>query len=132
MMKRALLLTGFMVMTLSMVMAQNLRPATPTTKQSTMLWNKTEHDFQNIPQGVPVSTTFKVTNKSGKPLIIKEVKPSCGCTTPTYTTDPIRPGEAGEIKAQYNAAALGVFNKSITSLPMTPTTQPYCSISKEK
>ncbi|GAB4399959.1 MAG: DUF1573 domain-containing protein [Microscillaceae bacterium] len=95
-------------------MAQNLRPTTHTTKQSTMLWNKTEHDFQNIPQGVPVSTVFKVTNKSGRPLIIKEVKPSCGCTTPTYTTEPIPNGGVGEIKAQYNAAALGVFNKSIT------------------
>ncbi|MDB5260962.1 MAG: hypothetical protein JWQ14_243, partial [Adhaeribacter sp.] len=39
---------------------------------------------------------------------------SCGCTTPEWTTTPVLPGKSGFIKASYNAAAMGVFNKSIT------------------
>lgn len=72
------------------------------------------HNFGKIPQGVPVSTTFEIENKGKSPLIISDVKVSCGCTTPFYTTEPILPGKKGKIKAQFNAAAAGTFNKSIT------------------
>jgi hypothetical protein len=76
--------------------------------------NKVEHDFGVIPQGTPVTTEFVVTNKSKTPLIITEVKTSCGCTTPDYTKTPIAPGKTGIVKASYNAAAMGDFNKSVT------------------
>lgn len=79
-----------------------------------VVWQNTKHDFGKIPQGVPVSTTFKFKNTGNSPLIISNVKTSCGCTTPFYTKDPILPGKTGVIKAQYNAANPGVFNKSIT------------------
>lgn len=77
-------------------------------------WEKTTHDFGEIPQGVPVTVTFKFTNTGTAPMIISDVKPSCGCTTPSYTKEPVLAGKAGSIKVQYNAAAEGAFNKSIT------------------
>lgn len=72
------------------------------------------HDFGKIKQGVPVTHEFKFVNKGKVPLIITNVAPSCGCTTPEWTKDPIAPGMEGHIKATYNAAAQGTFNKSIT------------------
>ena len=76
--------------------------------------NKAEHNFGTIEQGTPVTTEFVVTNKSKTPLIITEVRTSCGCTTPDYTKTPIAPGKTGIVKASYNAATIGDFNKSVT------------------
>ena len=72
------------------------------------------HDFGKIKQGVPVTHEFKFTNKGSVPMIITNVAPSCGCTTPDWTRDVIPPGGQGFIKTTYNAAAAGGFNKSVT------------------
>lgn len=77
-------------------------------------WASSAHDFGKIKQGVPVTHEFKFTNKGTVPLIITNVAPSCGCTTPDWSREPVAPGKEGHIKATYNAAAQGVFNKSIT------------------
>jgi hypothetical protein len=42
------------------------------------------------------------------------VQASCGCTTPAWTKEPVMPGGQGFIKATYNAAAAGAFNKTVT------------------
>ena len=75
---------------------------------------KTIHNFEQIPQGTPVTTTFKFTNHADKPLIIKNVKPSCGCTAPKFPKAPIMPGQSGEITLKYDAANAGKFKKSAT------------------
>ena len=75
---------------------------------------KTSHDFGKIPQGKPVSHEFEFTNTGDAPLVLKNVKASCGCTTPFYPTEPIQPGQKSKIKAVYNAAGVGTFHKSIT------------------
>ena len=61
----------------------------------------------------PHTVVFGFTNKGDKPLHIKKVEPSCGCTKDTYTRGNIAPGERGEITLLYDAAMLGTFNKYI-------------------
>ncbi len=77
-------------------------------------FNETTHQFKQVPQGTPVTTEFTFTNASGKVLILKDVKASCGCTTPTYTQTPISDGQTGKITVTYNAANIGNFKKSVT------------------
>ncbi len=77
-------------------------------------WEKTTHNFNQIPQGTPVTAEFEFTNTGDAPLIITHAKGSCGCTVPSYPKEPIAPGQTGKIKAQFNAAAMGVFNKTVT------------------
>ncbi len=72
------------------------------------------HDFGDIPQGKPVSVEFKFKNTGKTDLILAAVKPSCGCTTPEWPQEPIAPGQTGVIKATFNAANAGPFNKAIT------------------
>jgi hypothetical protein len=72
------------------------------------------YDFGKIKQGTPVTHEFKFTNTGKVPMIITNVQASCGCTTPDYSKDPVPPGGQGFIKATFNAAAIGNFNKSIT------------------
>lgn len=61
----------------------------------------------------PKSVTFAYKNKGNKPLEIKNVVPSCGCTTVDWTKDPVEPGKAGLITAVYDAKMLGTFYKEL-------------------
>jgi hypothetical protein len=82
--------------------------------QGQLQFEKETHEFGNIPQGIPVSYEFKFKNTGNEPVIISNVQASCGCTTPEWTNTPVMPGKTGSIKAAYNAAGMGAFNKSIT------------------
>lgn len=77
-------------------------------------WDASTHDFGKIKQGVPVSHEFKFTNKGKVPAVITNAQPSCGCTTPSWTRDPVMTGGEGHVKATFNAMALGPFDKVIT------------------
>jgi len=77
-------------------------------------WVETTHDFGKIPQGKPVTFEYKFTNVGKTPLVISQAQAGCGCTTPDYSKEPVAPGKTGSVKATFNAAAVGVFNKSVT------------------
>ena len=52
------------------------------------------HDFGQINEADGfVNYEFHFTNKGTTPLVIKDVQASCGCTTPSYTKEPIQPGK---------------------------------------
>ena len=53
-------------------------------------------------------------NDGDAPLILKEVKASCGCTTPEWPQEPIMPGQKKKIEAEFNAKADGAFDKTIS------------------
>lgn len=72
------------------------------------------HDFGKIKQGVPVTYDFAFANVSKKPVVIESAVASCGCTTPVKPEAPIAKGKQDKITAGFNAAAAGVFTKSIT------------------
>jgi hypothetical protein len=77
-------------------------------------WVASTHDFGKIKQGVPVSFEFKFTNKGKTPLVITNAQPSCGCTTPSWTHEPVMPSGEGHVKATFNAMAAGPFDKTVT------------------
>ncbi|WP_372746022.1 DUF1573 domain-containing protein [Lutibacter sp.] len=80
-----------------------------------MEFDTMEYDFGTIKEGEIIDGVFKVTNKGKVDLVITAVQPSCGCTTPDWTKDPIKPGESGEIKFSFNSnGRVGKQHKSIT------------------
>jgi hypothetical protein len=92
-------------------------PATPATANPNApiaKWDKTVVDFGEIPQNVPKTAEFKLTNDGKEPLIIQSVKASCGCTTPEYSKKPILPGKSTIVSATYNAAVPGPISKTVT------------------
>lgn len=78
----------------------NVEPNQPMT---TIELDKYTHDFGNIKEGERVSTVFKLKNTGNNPLIIKNVTASCGCTVPEWPTDPVGPGQTGQIKVEFNS-----------------------------
>lgn len=71
-------------------------------------------DLGKIKVSNPTTATFYVVNKGSDPLIIEQANPTCGCTIGDYTKQPIAPGKEGWIKATYNAANVGAFEKHLT------------------
>lgn len=73
------------------------------------------HDFGNIQEGPTAEHEFEFTNTGKEPIIISNVSASCGCTTPSYSKDPVLPGKKGKIKAIYNTQGrVSPFTKTIT------------------
>jgi len=61
-----------------------------------------EIDFGTHNEGDILDTVFKFKNTGEVPLVITNVKTSCGCTTPYWPKKPIQPGESEEIKVRFN------------------------------
>ena len=62
-----------------------------------------EFDFGKVGQNKSVDIEFFFTNTGKRDLIIRHVKPTCGCTAMMPTKDIIKPGERGSVKAQYSS-----------------------------
>lgn len=83
--------------------------------QSIIEFEKESHDFGTIQEGQIATYDFIFINKGKSPLILQSVEPSCGCTTPNYTREPIPPGGKGKITVSYNSQGRpNAFAKTVT------------------
>lgn len=71
-------------------------------------------DFGTIPFGKATIVEITVTNTGVKPLIITDTYTNCGCTSLTFTEEPIAPNKSGKLKITYDADEEGFFSKTIT------------------
>lgn len=112
-----------LMMICAMVIGFAITASAQTDNKAEFKFTEEKHDFGKVPQGKPVTTEFAFTNIGAEPLILTEVKPTCGCTIADYTKTPVKHGEKGTIKITYNAAVEAPFNKTIvvTSNSKTPT-----------
>ncbi len=109
-MKRFLQIT--MVVALSIVISSNVF----AQQKAKIVFNETEHDFGSFKEDDGAqTTTFKFKNEGDVPLVLNNVRASCGCTTPKWTREPVAPGNSGEIQVSYNPRNRpGAFNKTVT------------------
>ena len=73
-----------------------------------------EHQYGTIQKGGNGDCQFTFWNDGNEPLILQNVKASCGCTTPKYTQKPVMPGQIGVIDVHYNTNNVGGFSKTVT------------------
>lgn len=85
-------------------------------QQAVITFEKTEHDFGKINEADGrVTTIFEFKNEGMAPLVLSNVRASCGCTTPKWTKEPVEPGQIGQITVTYNPNGRpGRFQKTIT------------------
>ena len=85
-------------------------------QQPVITFETTEHDFGKINEADGrVSFIFSFKNEGMTPLVLSNVRASCGCTTPTWTKEPVEPGQTGSITVTYNPNGRpGRFQKTIT------------------
>ena len=80
-------------------------------------------DYGTIEKGSNGVRVFEFTNTGDAPLVISNVKSTCGCTVPKKPKGPIMPGESGEIEVKYDTKRVNPIRKTITvfSNAETPT-----------
>ena len=93
---------------------QTVSSAVKTPEKEILQLKEGGYDFGKILQGRPVTHIFEITNSGTEPLRLENVQASCGCTTPEWSGEPVKPGGSASIKVGYNAASEGSFQKSVT------------------
>nr|WP_314753993.1 DUF1573 domain-containing protein [uncultured Prevotella sp.] len=107
-MKKVIIFITIWIVSISMAFAQ---------QQADIKFDKLVHNFGTFSESNSVQKcTFVFTNTGNAPLVINQAIASCGCTIPSYTKAPIKPGEKGKIEITYNGKGKfpGHFKKSIT------------------
>lgn len=101
-------------------------PLIAFSQKAKIEFEKTSHDFGTISEtGGAAVYDFVFKNTGDAPLILNNVRVSCGCTTPSWSRQPIAPGQTGSVKVSFDPRHRpGRFNKSITvtSNATTPVT----------
>ncbi|MFW6370374.1 MAG: DUF1573 domain-containing protein [Bacteroidota bacterium] len=101
---RLLLISGLMLLA-----------AEAVAQKPQIVFENLEHDYGTFKEADGVqTTTFKFTNKGTVPLVLSNVRASCGCTTPKWTREPVMPNESGEVQVSYDPRNRpGAFNKTV-------------------
>lgn len=118
-MKKFSLILLTMVLSVGFAMAQQ-----NSTPSGNAKFTSTLHDFGKVAEEVgSVTCEFEFTNTGTQPILIQDIRTSCGCTTPAYTKDPVLPGKKGTIKVTYSTVGrVGSFTKKITVFTNEPDT----------
>lgn len=74
------------------------------------------HDFGDIVQGEKVEHTFSFENSGNAPLIITDVRVTCGCTATDWPRDPIAPGVKSKITVEFNSAGKKGIQKKVVTI----------------
>lgn len=95
--------------------AQTTKPAKAKPAGPQIEFSEVKYDFGSIKQGDVVDHVFKFKNTGTQPLVISNIGVSCGCTTPSWTKEPVQPGKTGTISAKFNSAGkMGMQTKVLT------------------
>ena len=108
--------------------------AAPATKPEGPLpvaeWTSVEHDFGTINEGEKVTHVYQFKNTGAVPLIIETVRPSCGCTAPNWSKEPIPVGGTGEVEVVFDSKGKpNAQNKTVT---VTANTWPQSTVLRFK
>ena len=119
MMKKINLIVTFLMMSFVVAVALQVKhevvAKNKTSSEAGISWITPETiDVGKIEKGKPVTATFEFKNSGDTPVLISSVKGQCGCTTVDYSKEVVEANKKGFVKATYNAANTGVFDKSIS------------------
>ena len=97
---------------------ENVQMATERDSQivfPSISFDKTLHDFGEITNGTPVETIFSYTNSGRSPLVVTDIKSTCGCTVPQgWSKSPLMPGESSQFSVKFNGKGANKVSKTIT------------------
>jgi len=81
-------------------------------------------DLGRLMQGDTIIHIYNFKNTGNMPLVLSNVSASCGCTTPSYSKEPVPPGKKGFIAVKFNSKGKeGKLNKTVTAYANTKPTE---------
>jgi hypothetical protein len=137
-MRKVILSVGVLLLSFGVTMAQGKRhkdkgntaneqqktvstppPATAapaaSMKADDMAFKADTHDFGTVAEGPDATCEFTFKNNGKEPIIIEKAQPSCGCTVPSFSKEPVPPGATGTINVAYHTKGKpNPFTKTIT------------------
>ena len=75
-----------------------------TQGESVMRFDTLMHDFGTIIEGERVVCYFDYRNEGEEDLLITGVEATCGCTTPNWSREPLKPGEHETLEIVFDAS----------------------------
>jgi hypothetical protein len=85
----------------------------PDKKAAKIEFKDTGHDFGEIKYGGNGSCDFIFKNTGKSPLVVDNVKSTCGCTVPEWTKEPVPSSGTGKIRVMYDTHRVGAFSKTL-------------------
>ena len=114
-MKKAIFSIGLMLCVAAGANAQETTTPNPVNPNAPKFKFESEVvDYGTIEHNGEPNREFKFTIVGKEPLIISNAVGSCGCTTPEWPKEPIKPGASAVIKVHYATDRIGAFEKTIT------------------
>lgn len=109
-------LTSFFVLCMAFgVWAQSAELESKAVNGAQITFQESSHEFGDIFQGDRVTHTFTYENTGNEPLIISNVRTTCGCTATNWDREPLAPGDTASITVNFNSAGkMNMQNKVVT------------------
>ncbi len=123
-MKKIMIIVVAILTSIAFATAQKQEVKKQANPVSALEWVQPNANLGKVPYRVPATATYEFVNKGDKPVIITNVRTTCGCTSRNYPKEPIKPGQKSQIQATYNAARLGNFTKSVIVTTNEPGVSP--------
>lgn len=117
---KAIIVLGFSLFALG-TFAQTTEAKPKETKKDAPAQEKKPITFKTmtiermeIPYDSKEPFVFEFKNTGKEPIIISDVRTSCGCTAAKKPTEPVAKGKTEEIVVTYDTKRIGDFTKTIT------------------
>lgn len=94
--------------------AQDKKEVNTNPNAPVLVYDSNVIDYGDVAKGSDGIRYFNFSNGGKEPLIISNVRSSCGCTVPQYPKTPIGPGQDSQIKIEYDTDRVGPFRKTVT------------------
>ncbi len=72
-------------------------------QKTTLKFEKELYDFGEVKEGTKLNKKVVYTNTGNNPLVIFMAFGSCGCTTPTFSKEPLAPGASDTLDIGFNS-----------------------------
>lgn len=82
--------------------------------QAKMSFEDETIDYGDVDKGSDGLRVFKFTNTGDAPLLIEDIKSTCGCTIPKKPEGPVMPGASSTIEVKYDTNRVGPIRRTIT------------------
>ncbi|MBE9468878.1 MAG: DUF1573 domain-containing protein [Bacteroidetes bacterium] len=111
---KKILLSVSIILSILSLKAQTEEKVIVDKRAPEITFEQETYDFGIIRKGSKATVDFIFKNTGKKPLVLTNVRSSCGCTVPTWPKDPIKRKKSGVISVKYNSNIVGNFSKTIT------------------
>jgi hypothetical protein len=92
-------------------------------REPLMVFDTLIHDFGTIIEGERVVCYFDYMNSGGEDLMITAVEATCGCTTPEWSSEPLRPGQKETLEVIFDASGRNGEQRKLVSVKSNASNQ---------